>query len=324
MTPVAHDNPVDFAYDFYQNEEFINLRLLNHSRDHEAKVTANISGLLTSLIAPTHAAVNAFSLSIGAGESELGIQRGKTSLKDIMLMDFVIECRFHFPVFKNIFRLHPEIMLEFMPHGMDEFNHLTTEQAEVVIHRVATACHAHEADITVPVATIFYNFDTNYPIARSTQTTAMGAYVADVLLIRAARKLLIKILVGNTGFIINAFSNDRGAALALFDYSKLYIHHSSPHQYVNIEAIHDADTNVPEANVITGKRVSGNNSGDGPVIMSIGLTAGAAPGVKRKVIQAHKSASALADDIRNDGGQYLNFHNANLFDIHIATDIYDV
>ena len=323
MAAVEHFNPIDFVFDYYEDREFIEIRLLNHGRDHSQKVHLNTSGLVGSLDAPTIAAVNAFSLAIGAGESELTIQRGKTSQKDIMLASFILDCRFNFPVFKNLFRASPSIYLEFAPHGLSEFDNLTTEHAEVVIHRVATACHNHEAAITLGVATIFYNYDTNYPLARSVQLGAMGTYVADVLLIRAARALLINQLVFNTGFCIDAFRSNRTGALALFDYSKLYVHHSSPHQYINIEAIHEADTNVPAANVITGKRVSGNNSGDGPVIMSIGLTPGAAPGIKRKVIQAHKSASALTDDIRNDGGQYLNFHNANLFDIHIATDIYD-
>ncbi len=324
MAAVAHDNPIDYIFDFYNDREFIDIRLLNHARDHSQKVHLNLSGLVGSLDAPTLAAVNSFSLSIGAGENELTIQRGKTSLKDIMLMHFVLDCRFIFPSLKNLFRATPEIYLEFAPHGLDEFNHLTTEHAEVVIHRVSLACHAHEAAISLAVATIFYNYDTNYPLARNVQLGAMGTYVADKVLIEAARNLLVNQLIFNIGFCIDAFRSNRAGALALFDFSKLYVHHNTPHQYINVNALHGANTNAPEANVISGKRVKGNNQlGDGPVIMSIGLTAGAAPGVKRKVINARSSASALADDIRNDDGNFLNYHNANLFDITIGTDIYD-
>jgi len=324
MAAVDHENPIDYTFDYYNNVEFIDIRLLNHSRDHSQKVHLNLSGLVGAIDAPTLAAVNSFSLAIGAGESELGIQRGKTSLKDIMLMNFVLDCRFNFPVFKNIFRANPDFYLEFAPHGLTEFDNLTTEHAEVVIHRVALACHNHEAAITLGVATIFYDYDTNFPLARNVQIGAKGAFVEDKVLILAARNLLVNQLVYNLGFCVDVFRSNRPGALALFDFSKLYIHHNSPHQYIDLTLIHGTDTNAPEANVISGKRVKGNNQlGNGPIIMSIGLTAGAAPGLKRKVIKARSSASALADDIRNDGGEYLNYHNANLFDINISTDIYD-
>ncbi len=323
MAAVAHENPIDYAFEFYNNVEFIDMRLLNHARDHSIKVNLNLSGLVGSLGIPTTTAVNSFSLAIGAKETELGIQRGKTSLKDIMLMNFIIDCRFNFPVFKNIFRANPDIYLEFAPHGLSEFDKLTTENAEVVIHRVATACHHHEMDITLPVATIFYNYDTHFPIVRGAQIDAIGAYVEDVALKVAARNLVINQLVYNTGFCIDAFRSNRPGALALFDYSKLYIHHSSPHQYINITALANKVTNVPGAVIPDGKRVLGRNLGDGPLIMSIELGPAELPGANKKTIAAHYAASAKVEDIRNGSGNCLNIYNANPFDILVQVDIYD-
>ena len=107
-------------------------------------------------------------------------------------------------------------------------------------------------------------------------------------------------------------------------YTKLYKHHSSPHQYINLNAIHDNVTNALGAIVPTGKRVLGRNLGDGVVIMSIEIAANTpVPGPNRKSIPAHAAASALADDIRNGGGNFLNYYNANPFDILMQSDIYD-
>ena len=305
------------------NDEFIPLRMFKHLDDHNGKVQLNLSGLLGPIKVGTQDALDGLGLAIGDKNTMIRLRRGQVSLQEIMLMDFKLEVRRKVPVFREIFHATPSIMLEFVPHGLTAIDKLTVNEAALEIHNFATACHAHESDITLLVATIFYDFDTNYPLAHASVIAAKGNANEEAVIQAAAMALARKQLIVNSGFIIENFVDNQASGLALFDYSLLYVKGNSPHQYINIEAIHAADTNVPLANVITGKKVSGANSGDGPIIMSIGLTAGAAPGAKFKIIQAHKSGSALTDDIRNDGGEYLNFHNANLFDIHVATDIYD-
>ena len=323
MSAVSHDNPIDYVFDYYTNREFIDSRFLIHARDHDVKVGLNLSGLVASLNGPTHAAVNAFSLAIGAADMELRIQRGKTSLKDIMLLDFILECRMHFPVFKSIFRDHPEIMLEFEAHGMYEINHITTGEAELIIHNVAKACLAHEADITHAVAQIFYDFDTNYKIAHNIQIEAKGTYKEDKVLIAAARALLTKQLIYNLGFIIKEFNNNRVGALALFDFILLYVHHNTPHQYIVVKAQPNAVTNVPDAVVSDGKIISAKDFSDEPVIMSIELAKTTKPGLKQKRIPKHNGTSAKAEDIRNNEGHFLNIYNASDIEVVVQIDIHD-
>jgi hypothetical protein len=240
-----------------------------------------------------------------------------------MLYDFILEVRRKVPVFKEIFFATPSIMLEFVPHGLTAIDKLTVNEAQLEIHNFATACHAHEVAITLPIATIFYDFDTNYPLAHASVIAAKGNANEEIVLQKAAMALAIKQLIINSGFIIENFVENQASGLALFDYSLLYIPHNSPHVYDDFTAVHEATTNVADANVISGRRALGRNLGNGPVIMSIELTATTAPGVNRKVIQAHAAASALADDIRNNDGTFLNFYNANTFDILMQSDVYD-
>jgi hypothetical protein len=290
---------------------------------HNGLVQANVSGLLGPIKVGTQAALDALGLAIGDKNTMIRLRRGQVSLQEIMLFDFILEVRRKVPVFREIFHATPDVMLQFVPHGLTAIDKLTVNEAQLEIHNFATACHNNETAITLLVATIFYDFDTNFPLAHAGVIAAKGNVSEEAVIQEAAMALARKQLIVNSGFIIENFVDNQASGLALFDYSLLYIIHNSPHQHLNLMTLHEAETNVPDANVITGKKIKCTNGGAGPMIVSIGLTAGAAPGLKRKVIRANDAASVLADDIRNDGGQYLNYHNANLFDIYMLTDIFD-
>jgi hypothetical protein len=323
MAAVNHDNPLEYSFKFYKDPNFIPLRMFKHLDDHNGKVQLNLSGLLGPIQVGTQAALDSLGLAIGDKETMIRLRRGKVSLQELMLYDFVLEVRRKVPVWRELFHDTPEVMDEVAPHGLTPFDKLTVNSAQLEIHQVATFCHNHELAITVAVATVFYDFDTNYPLAHANVIASKNNVSEEDVLKDAAMALAVKQLIVNSGFIMQNFVDNQASGLALFDYSLLYIHHNTPHQYIDLSLIHGTDTNAPDANVISGKHVKFTNLSDGPVTMSIGTTAGAAPGIKRKVINAHHSASALADDIRNDDGEYLNFHNGNLFDVSGQADISD-
>ena len=259
---VVHDTPLSVLYGFYWSKEFDRIRLLSHARDHEQKIiAANGTHLFDTIVGPTTGAVNAFSSAIGAKETGLAIQVGKTSLTDIMRMDFILEVRFAYGTIKALCRTHPDIMAEFFPHGLTEFDQLTLEHAEVIIHRFALACTAHVLLIGTALATIFTDFDTNFPLTRNIQLGQMGNVGEDIVLILAAKKLLIKQLVFNTGFIVDVYPDDQASANALFNYSKLYVHESNPHEYFTGNALHNEVTNATEILVDDTKIVTVTNLG---------------------------------------------------------------
>src|ERR1035438_611465 len=131
---MVHKTLLEYIYEFYLNEDFSRIRLLEHAQ-FTAQRIHTVGGVYLPLDTPTTDAVNAFADAIGAKEIGMGIQRGKRTLTDIMLMDFVLEVRFKYPVFKDLFRANPEYLLEFAPHGLEEFDQLTLEHAPIVISR---------------------------------------------------------------------------------------------------------------------------------------------------------------------------------------------
>ena len=216
-------NPTHDLFRFYWNNSISRPRLLNHARAHRAYVFShNGTGLYTIYLVLLDAEISAFSNSISGKMSDIGSQLSGTVLTNASVKAFSDKVHEQYPNIVYIFRANPEIVLQFYPHGLSEFDHIAMENAQVLMNFFNAAVALHHTSFDAGVVAWFASQATNFGLVRAGQQGEMGDVSDDIITIIAAKKALIAALIAGHGIVAYNNSSDETAALGFWNYSLLY------------------------------------------------------------------------------------------------------
>jgi hypothetical protein len=235
---IVKGNPIHNLYRFYWNNNISRPRLLNHARAHRAYVNSqNGTGIYTAYLVILDAKILAFANAITGKDTDLSLQYGKTSLTNTSIKAFSDKVHEIMPYIVYTFRATPEVVLEFAPHGLSEFNNIAMENAQSLMNFFNTAVEAHAASFASGDVTWFASQATSHETTRANQQAAFGDVGDDIGTIITTKTGLIAALVAGHGIVSYNNSTSETAALLFFNYTLLYRSRDVAHLKVDGETL---------------------------------------------------------------------------------------
>ncbi len=210
-------------YRFYWSNIISRLRLLNHARAHRAFVNnKNTTGIYTEYLVLLDAAILAFATAIEGKVTDLSLQYGDTILTDKDIVDFSDKVHEVYHLILYVSRNSPDIVPEFFPNDLSEYNNIAKENALVLMTFFSNAMDRHSASFDDEIVLWFANQVIKFNLHREEQQETFGNVDDDINVIINGKTSLIGALVAGHGIV--AYNNRLSEieAVAFFNYPLLY------------------------------------------------------------------------------------------------------
>jgi hypothetical protein len=164
--------------------------LKNFTTDHIQRLTANPQSALTPRLAPTSAALTAFSATLTADDTKLGQRKGSKHNKNAFRATLPAAIGKIAVAVEAQFNEGSAEFLECFPHGRAEFSHCKDDKLENALQTLINGITAHQPPLAATVGTAATALLTGWQAVYAPSETATGAKTSSRDAKKAARTAL--------------------------------------------------------------------------------------------------------------------------------------
>jgi hypothetical protein len=308
----------------FDDDKIINRRLYTFGLDLFNRLTAaNGGGDYTALIALLTTPLTALGTELGAVDTSLNLQKGKTMTVDQVMAAFKLTMSLKKGVIADALGgATTEEYLQFYPHGQIEYTQALKSQMPTLVLRINTAATANSVALGAPLTALLQGFEAQWTGARDLQMQLFGT-VDDNRTDRTQARIdteLAALTVVHT--IASLFPGDVEECKAFFNFPLLF--NTVHHHHVSV-----AGTMLPNEIKVVANRLftdnhhirASNPDDNADYIIYLGHTATSEPGTVGKVAKFGHGIRPKPSQLGNLDDSFLLVKNMS--DVNDGTYLVD-